>query len=189
MFLNHYGFDQKTTKMILPKVIIEKESVRFPFSFTQEEEIIFIDKSIKRAKYGLFVFDPIPGELKSIAYHFASVYEMLCFIDHNKNDTFHQCLFVVSALVLEDKYYDELKKCYPSIIKHNILISDNIRLIKLSSILSELHLKVFISDTKMIVQNERKNITYTHFRFSKYAKDFKIKPNIKRMNISKFLHK
>lgn len=187
MFLRYLGFDPETIELVSPRSVVEKESIRFPFLFTDDFETIFIDKSIKRSKSGIFLVSPDRSMIKSVAYYFASVYEMMCFYQRSNRRSFKNTLFVVTPMVIEKKDLDYVISQYPTIVKHYLALTDNIRLIKISSFLSELNIKVSIVDEKLFVTNDRKGKHYLRFSFSKYAKDFRIRSNIKSLNIKKFL--
>lgn len=187
MFLRYLGFNQETLDLISPWSVLEKESVNFPFLFTNDFETLFIDKSIKRSKSGIFVISPDKSRIKSAAYYFGTVYDMMCFYQRSNKAAVNGALLVVTGLFIQRDNIDYIKSTYPTIVKHFILVPDCIGQIKISSFITGFEIKILSIDEVLILSNEHKNKQYSRFSFSKFAKDFGIKSNIKSLNIKKYL--
>jgi len=178
-FLHHLGFDQETVGLVLPHAVIGKDSAYFPFSSAHDGETLYIDRTVRRAARGLFVLDPGPDGVKSAAYYFASVHDLMCLYQRGNRPALQNALLVVVSLIIEKKHFDHLREGYPTIVRHYIAVPDDIARVKIAAALSGKDVRVSVRNESVIVGDSVRERTYHRFVFSRYARDFKIPPNIR----------
>jgi len=190
MFLLDFGLGKDTVALVRGKAVPDGGKILFPFSLgggTMTHEEVAITGQVKKAEKGLFTVLPKPYSIKTKAYFFRNVLEMLFFYDRHPKTAFGSALLVVDPVPVVAEGVDFVRSSFRHVRNHVIVSSNDLygtcRSIVLSALIDGRRPEIAKSDGSLSVRMDGKEAGYDaeKFDFRKFARDFQIPKTTREM--------
>jgi len=183
MFLSDFGMDREAVDLVRDRAIPDGGRVLFPFSLgggTLSHEEVSITGRVKKAEKGLFLAAPDRYGIRTAAFFFPDVLEMLLFYDRHPKTAFANAALIIDPLPPTREALAFFRESFGHVRSHVIVASNSLygicRTIALAAMLNGREPKITREGEAVLVRMDGKEGKYTadRYGYGRFARDFRI---------------